>query len=65
MGEPDDPSLFRSVKSKAKALGLRHKSDKEPVLPITNGTSPPTTSLDEVVSEKPSHNDVAHKHKHK
>jgi Ca2+:H+ antiporter len=65
MGEPDDPSLFRSVKSKAKALGLRHKSDQEPVLPITDGTSPPTTSLDEVVSEKPSHNDVAHKHKHK
>ncbi|KAH7135541.1 Sodium/calcium exchanger protein-domain-containing protein [Dendryphion nanum] len=31
MGEPDDPSLLQSVKSNAKALGLRHNAD--PVLP--------------------------------
>jgi Ca2+:H+ antiporter len=67
MGEPDDPSLFRSVKSKAKALGPRHRPDKEPVLPITNtnNTNPPTTSLNEVVFEKPTHNHVPHNDKHK
>ncbi|KAF2794204.1 hypothetical protein K505DRAFT_324932 [Melanomma pulvis-pyrius CBS 109.77] len=61
MGESDDPSLFRSVKSKAKALGLRHS--KEPVLPthspVLNGTSPPAASLSDVVSEKPANNHVA------
>ncbi|ORY02263.1 Sodium/calcium exchanger protein-domain-containing protein [Clohesyomyces aquaticus] len=41
MGEPDDPSLFRSVKSKAKALGLarRDKHSQDPVLPTHTGTS--------------------------
>jgi len=64
MGEPDDPSLFRSVKSKAKALGLRRSSDNDPTLPtsnepVLNGTSPPRpASLSEVISEKPGRNNV-------
>ena len=71
MGEPDDPSLLRSVKSKAKALGLRRSLDNDPVLPtsndpVLNHTNPPRpASLSEAVSEKPARNNVEqHRHGH-
>lgn len=37
MGEPDDPSLFQSVKSKTEALGFRRNpATQDPVLPTHN-----------------------------
>ncbi|KAF2656170.1 hypothetical protein K491DRAFT_704155 [Lophiostoma macrostomum CBS 122681] len=57
MGEADDPSLYLSFKSKAKALGgLGPK--KDPILPIS-GTSPSSstsTAADTAFSEKPARN---------
>ncbi|KAF2708733.1 hypothetical protein K504DRAFT_467969 [Pleomassaria siparia CBS 279.74] len=68
MGESDDPSLFRSVKAKAKAVGLRQNTDKEPILPILpihspffNHSSPSSPSRvnsiieAQVASERPYH----------
>ncbi|KAF2001800.1 calcium/proton exchanger [Amniculicola lignicola CBS 123094] len=50
MGEPDDPSLFRSVKSKAKAFGLRREKDTQPVLPTHTPTTLNSTSLSGVAA---------------
>jgi Ca2+:H+ antiporter len=45
MGEPDDPSLFQSVKSKAKAFGLgRGKDHAQPVLPQHSVAGPSTSN---------------------
>lgn len=58
MGEPDDPSLLQSVKSKAKAFGLRRDKDTQPVLPqhVVDGTSAtPSTTSNTTLTEKPSH----------
>lgn len=56
MGEPDDPSLFQSVRSKAKALGLGSRKDAQPILPqhtSPSGTLPNSESS--TLSEKPGH----------
>jgi Ca2+:H+ antiporter len=70
MGEPDDPSLFHSVKSKAQAIGLGPR-DTRPVLPqhnsIIHGTTPSRTSTlnnptTTTFSEKPTkHNGPIHR----
>jgi Ca2+:H+ antiporter len=65
MGEPDDPSLPRSVKSKAAAaLGLARKADTQPVLPTNHShTSPPRGASDaSSANEKPAlaANNAAH-----
>ncbi|KAF2728014.1 hypothetical protein EJ04DRAFT_450205 [Polyplosphaeria fusca] len=64
MGEPDDPSLLQSVKSKAKALGLGRHRDPHSVLPThsaaIDGTSP-TRALDSSnnSNEKTAHHNAA------
>ncbi|KAF2118065.1 Sodium/calcium exchanger protein-domain-containing protein [Lophiotrema nucula] len=71
MGEPDDPSLLRSVKSTAKALGLRRDRDPQTVLPThhlstldgtspTRGTEHASNSNSNNFSEKSAHDHVAH-----
>lgn len=61
MGEPDDPSLSQSVKSKF-TLGLGRKKDTQPVLPshattTIDGTSPTASTSDNnhTFTEKPTH----------
>lgn len=56
MGEPDDPSLFQSVKSKAKALGLGHSKDTQPVLPqhsAAHNNSAERSTSNTTLTEKP------------
>jgi Ca2+:H+ antiporter len=55
--ETDEPPISRSVKSKAKALGLGRKKDRQPVLPKhENGTTHPISNTSTLAEKHPSNN---------
>ncbi|KAF2865242.1 Sodium/calcium exchanger protein-domain-containing protein [Massariosphaeria phaeospora] len=62
MGEPDDPSLPRSIKSAAKALGLRHAHLRQPVLPTTEPALTAAGTSDSAFDEKPTRNHASNHH---